>query len=155
MEQGVVLMRCFLLLSLLLYGPDAQSMDDCPHLQEFLDNGWIVHKDADFERIVTEKLIQFVPEIGNDLMLDHQEFYMSDFSHNYYLKIWVVIWDRVSTEQDEMWGDIALAMTGPDSEEYVEIRWYDHKTKEKHIACNPDFVCCLSTKIPLAFNTIF
>ena len=69
--------------------------------------------------------------------------------------MWIVILDRVSTAREEMWGDVAFIKTGPCMDEYTEVRWYDPVTKKKHIVCNPDYAFCLTTKVPLAYNTIF
>lgn len=88
-------------------------------------------------------------------MVDFEESYISDFCHKDRVILWIVIFDRVSTPRDEMWGDISFARTGPDTSEYTEIRWYDPATKTKHIVCNPTHVSCLTTKVPLAYNTIF
>lgn len=93
--------------------------------------------------------------MGTDLVVDDIECYHSDFSHDTYLYMWIVILDRVSTVRDEMWGDVAFARIGQDGKEYIEIRWYDPATKKKHIVCNPEYVFCLTTKVPLAYNTIF
>ncbi|MFT5731291.1 MAG: hypothetical protein ACI8PB_005489 [Desulforhopalus sp.] len=93
--------------------------------------------------------------MGEDLIVDDEESYISDFCHNEKLILWIVILDRISTSKTEMWGDISFSRTGPDTEEYTEIRWYDPETKTKHIVCNPEHVFCLTTKVPLAYNTIF
>jgi hypothetical protein len=156
-------MKPVILLALLLlfYCGSVHAADQCqcpcqcPHDKAFGDNGWIIHNEKDFHLILHEKLNEFIPEIGKDLVLDAAESYISDFSHDYYLIMWVVIWDRVSTERDEMWGDVAFSMTGPATEEYTEVRWYDPITKKKHIVCNPEYAFCLTTKVPLAYNTIF
>ena len=133
----------------------AGSTEKCPNLRAFLENGWVVHCEKEFKSILEEKLLEFTPQFGSSLVLDHAEYYRSEFSYNYYLAIWVVIWDRISTDKDEMWGDVAFSLTGPGTKNYIEIRWYDPLAKKKHIVCNPDYLCCLSTKIPLAYNTIF
>lgn len=93
--------------------------------------------------------------MGGDLIVDNEESYISDFCHNEKLILWVIILDRISTSRGEMWGDVAFSRTGPDTREYTEIRWYDPQTKKKHIVCNPKHVFCLTTKVPLAYNTIF
>lgn len=129
--------------------------EECPNLRAFEENGWVIHSEHDFELILTQKLEEFLPEIGTDLVLDNAESYISDFSHDYYLIMWVVIFDRVSTIQDEMWGDVAFSRTCPYTGEFTEIRWYDPITKKKHIVVNPEHACCLTTKVPLAYNTIF
>lgn len=128
---------------------------ECPHETTFCANGWIIHDENDFEQILEQKLSEFIPEVGEDLVLDDAESYKSDYSHDYYLIMWVIIWDRVSTEKDEMWGDVAFSRTCPYTGEYTEIRWYDPVTKKKHIVFNPAHTCCLTTKPPLAYNTIF
>ena len=148
-------MRIIILMSIMFYVALANALAECPNQQAFMDSGWVVHNGKSFHQIVDKKLDEFLPQVGTELVLDHAEFYKSDYSHNHYLIMWIVIWDRVSTPRDEMWGDVAVTMTGPNSEEYIEIRWYDPVKKEKHIVCNPDYVCCLSTKIPLAYNCIF
>ena len=140
---------------MLFYAVIASSSEECLHQEAFVKNGWVVHNGEKFKEILEEKLKEFIPEIGTDLILDHAAFYVSDFSHDDYLIAWVEIWDRVSTERDEMWGDVAVSATGPCREEYIEIRWYDPIEQKRHIVCNPDFLSCLSTKIPLAYNTIF
>ena len=93
--------------------------------------------------------------MAEDLIVDDDESYISDYCHNEKLILWIVIFDRISTPRGEMWGDISFSRTGPDTDEYVEIRWYNPETKTKHIVCNPDHVFCLTTKVPLAYNTIF
>jgi hypothetical protein len=143
------------LLSILLLWVHAAATERCPHEKAFCDNGWIIHNAENFQLILQEKFKEFSAEVGADLVLDDAESYISDFSYDYYLIMWVVIWDRVSTEKDEMWGDVALSMTGPCTGEYTEIRWYDPATKTKHIVCNPRYAFCLTTKVPLACNTIF
>ncbi len=148
-------MKPIALLSMLVFFVHAYAAEECPNKKAFCDNGWIMHNDKDFQRILQEKLKEFTAEIGTDLVLDDAESYISDFSYDYYLIMWVVIWDRVSTGQDEMWGDVALSMTGPCSEEYTEIRWYDPVTRTKHVVYNPQYVFCITTKVPLAYNTIF
>lgn len=133
----------------------AYVSEACSNEKAFCDSGWIIHSTDDFDQIVKKKLIEFIPEIGTDLVLDHAECYMSDFSHDEYLIMWIVIWDRLSTCNDEMWGDVAIVKTGSCTEEYVEVRWYDPVTKQKHVVYNPKYACCLTTKVPLAYNTIF
>lgn len=148
-------MKPIVLLSILVFLVNAYAAGDCPHEKGFCDNGWGIHSEKDFQRILQEKLKEFTPQLGTDLVLDDAESYISDFSYDYYLIMWVVIWDRVSTVKDEMWGDVALSMTGPCSEEYTEIRWYDPETRTKHIVYNPQYAFCLTTKVPLAYNTVF
>lgn len=148
-------MKPLIFLSLLLCTVTAYSAHDCPHSKDFVTQGWIVHDENDFHRILHEKLNEIIPEIGCDLVQEYAESYISDYSHNYYLIMWVVIWDRVSTARDEMWGDVALSRTCPHTGEYTEIRWYDPVTKKKHIVFNPAHSCCLTTNVPLAYNTIF
>lgn len=63
-------------------------------------------------------------EMGTDLVVDDIECYHSDFSHDAYLYMWIVILDRVSTARDEMWGDFAFARTGAPVEEYIEVRYF-------------------------------
>lgn len=148
-------MITIILMSILLYAAAVDVLAECPNQKAFMDSGWVVHDGQNFHQILEKRLNEFLPQVGTDLVLDHAEFYISDYSHDHYLIMWVVIWDRLSTVRDEMWGDVAVTMTGPDSDEYIEIRWYDPVSKEKHIVCNPDYVCCLSTKVPLAYNCIF
>lgn len=148
-------MKVIILLSILLCFTNADCCDQCPNARVFCDNGWVVHSEKEFYSILTEKLNEFTPQIGGDLVLDDAESYISDYSHDYYLIMWVVIWDRISTVKDEMWGDVAFSRTCPHTGEYTEIRWYDPVTKKKHIVFNPEHACCLTTKIPLAYNTIF
>ncbi len=148
-------MKHIILLSILFYLVNACSAEECPNEKAFLDNGWVIHCEKQFDQILEEKLNEFIPEIGTDLVVDNEASYISDFSHNCYLIMWVVIWDRISTVKDEMWGDVAFSMTCPYSEEYTEVRWYDPATKKKHIVYNPRHACCLTTKVPLAYNTIF
>lgn len=156
--KPIILLFCLLsLLSLFvpLYHVNGCTTEECPNEMAFLDNGWIIHCEKDFDRILKEKLEEYIPQVGMDLVLEYAESYMSDFSHDYYLIMWVEIWDRVSTVRDEMWGDVAFSRTCPYMEEYTEVRWYDPVTKEKHIVFNPKYACCLTTKVPLAYNTIF
>lgn len=94
-------------------------------------------------------------ELGADLIVDFEESYISDFCHDENLILWIVILDRLSTSKTEMWGDISFTRTGPDTSDYTEIRWYDPLTRTKHIVCNPKHVFCVTTKVPLAYNTIF
>ena len=148
-------MLLILILAGMLYSADGFGAEACPNEKKFVENGWIVHAGEDFDSILKEKLSGFLPEIGHDLVVDFQESYISDFSHDEYMIVWVVIFDRLSTGRDEMWGDVAFSKTGPCSNEYTEIRWYDPVTKQKHIVCNPAYACCLTTKVPLAYNTIF
>jgi len=148
-------MRLILFLFILFYVVNASSSEKCPNEDVFLENGWIIHNEENFDQILEDKLSEFTPEVGTDLIVDQEAYYLSEFSHDMYLIMWVVIWDRVSTSRDEMWGDIAFSRTDPCTGEYTEIRWYDPVTKTKHIVCNPRYFCCLSTKIPLAYNTIF
>ncbi|MGB3221823.1 MAG: hypothetical protein WBB23_03400 [Desulforhopalus sp.] len=148
-------MKTHIVLCILLSFVSAYSEEACPNDQAFLEAGWIIHCDGDFEHILQQKLNEFRLEVGRDLILDDAECYKSDFSHDYYLIMRVVIWDRVSTGRDEMWGDVAFSMTGPYSADYIEVRWYDPITKKKHIVFNPKYACCLTTKVPLAYNTIF
>jgi hypothetical protein len=148
-------MRLIILISVLFYGAVDKALAECPNQQGFIESGWVVHDGENFHQILKKKLNEFLPQVGKDLVLDNAEFYKSDYSHNHYLIMWVVIWDRLSTDKEEMWGDVAVTMTGPNSEKYIEIRWYDPVHKKKHIVCNPDYVCCLSTNVPLAYNCIF
>jgi len=148
-------MKSIIFLSVLFYFAQAHCAGECPHEQSFKESGWVIHSGEFFDQILQEKLQEFIPQVGSDLILDNAESYISDFSHNTYLIMWIVIFDRVSTSKDEMWGDVAFIKTGPCMEEYTEIRWYDPQTKKKHIVCNPDHAFCLTTKIPLAYNTIF
>ena len=94
-------------------------------------------------------------EFGADIVVDFEESYISDFCHDDKLILWVIIFDRISTSQAEMWGDISFTRTGPNTQDYAEIRWYDPVTKKKHIVCNSEHVFCLTTRVPLAYNTIF
>jgi hypothetical protein len=105
--------------------------------------------------ILQEKLPACIAEFGEDLVLDNEESYISDFCHDEQMILWVFILDRLSTDRDEMWGDISFSRTGPDTVEYTEVRWYDPSTQTKHIVCNAQHVFCLTTKVPLAYNTIF
>ncbi len=148
-------MKTLLLLMVLLGCANAYSSEDCPYEKIFREHGWVVHCEDDFDQIVKEKLAEFIPEIGKDLIFDDSESYISDFSHDYYMIMWIVIWDRISTTKDEMWGDVAVSKTCPHTGEYTELRWYDPETKKKHIVFNPKHARCLTTKIPLAYNTIF
>ncbi len=148
-------MKPIILLFILFCFVNVYASEECPNEKAFLDNGWIVHSEKDFDKILEEKLNEFVPEVGTNLVLDDAESYISDFSHDCYLIMWVMVWDRVSTVRDEMWGDIVLSRTCPYTGEYTEIRWYDPVTKKKHIVYNPEHACCLTTKVPLAYNTMF
>lgn len=149
------IMKTTIFLLMLLCFVNAYASDDCPNRKKFLDNGWIIHKESDFQSLLQEKLDEFLPVIGTDFILDDAESYISDFSHDHDLIMWVMILDNVSTVRDEMWGDVAFSRTCPYSGEYTEIRWYDPITKKKHIVFNPKHSCCLTTKVPLAYNTIF
>ena len=148
-------MKLLLFLAILCSCAAGYASEKCPHETAFLEDGWVIHSENDFHQILEEKLVEFLPEMGEDLVLDHAEFYLSEFSHDNYLIMWIVIWDRVSTTTDEMWGDVAFSWTDTCRKEFIELRWYDPTTRRKHIVCNPDYVCCLSTKVPLAYNTIF
>lgn len=154
-DSEVVDMKAIILLSILVCFTHAYSCDLCPNESAFGDKGWVIHSGNDFHKILEEKLSEFIPEVGTDLVVDDAESYISDFSHDHYLIMWVVILDRVSTVKDEMWGDVAFTKIGPYAEEFVELRWYDPTTKTKHIVCNPEHAFCLTTKVPLAYNTIF
>lgn len=149
-------MKAIFLLFVVLHLFNSSASACCPNEKAFCDNGWVVHGKEEYSYLVNRKLSEFLPQVGRDLVLDHAEYYVSDFSHDPYLIISIVIWDRVSTENDEMWGDVAIASTGSLNEEcIVEIRWYDPVTKKKHIIFNSQHACCLTTKVPLAYNTIF
>jgi len=151
-------MKIIIILTILLYSVQVFSNEECsecPNTQAFIESGWVIHSEEDFAQILEQKLNEFIPEIGADLRVDFIEFYKSDFSHDYYLIMSIVILDRVSTPRDEMWGDIAFTKTDCASSEYIELRWYDPVTKKKHIVRNADYVSCVSTKVPLAYNTIF
>lgn len=148
-------MKPILILSILVCFTKGYCCDICPHEEAFSAQGWVVHNGKDFVQILQVKLQEFIPEIGSDLVIDDAESYLSDFSHDTYLILWIVILDRVSTAKDEMWGDVSITKTGPATNEFAELRWYDPVTKEKHIVCNPDHAFCLTTKVPLAYNTIF
>ncbi len=144
-----------LIFSILIYCLDVSASENCPNGKAFLENGWVVHSGNQFQQILKEKLTEFMPQVGKDLIVDCEASYISDFSHDEHMIMWVVIFDRISTDRDEMWGDVAFSKTGPCANDYTEIRWYDPLTREKHIVCNPEFACCLTTKVPLAYNTIF
>jgi len=148
-------MKAIVLLSILFCSLNAYSAEECPNEKLFWVNGCVVHNAKDFAQILEEKLNEFIPDVGTEFILDDAESYKSDYSHDYYLIMWVEIWDRISTERDEMWGDVAFSRTCPYTGEYTEIRWYDPVTKKKHIVFNPAHACCLTTKVPLAYNTIF
>lgn len=148
-------MKAIIILSSLFFFVNVYACDKCPNEQAFCDSGWVIHRGEEFEQILQNKLSEFTPEIGKDLVLDSAESYLSDFSHDMYLLMWIIVLDRLSTQKDEMWGDVSFATTGPHTQEFTEIRWYDPITKTKHIVCNPEYAFCLTTKIPLAYNTIF
>jgi len=160
-------MKSIIILLILFFSVSVYSCEDCsecsecsecngcPNTQDFIDAGWVIHSEKDFGQILQQKLNEFIPEFGVDLVLDFTEFYKSDFTHDYYLIMSIIILDRVSTPHDEMWGDVAFTKTDCKEPEYIELRWYDPVTKKKHIVRNAKYVCCLSTKIPLAYNTIF
>lgn len=132
------------------------AFERCPHEKHFSQGGWIIHHPADFFQIAKQKLHQFLPEIGSDLVFDHGEYYHSAYSHDPQEAMWIVIWDRLSTGRDEMWGDVAISSTGLLEVEHIfEIRWYDPVDKKKHIIFNSNYACCLTTRVPLAYNTIF
>lgn len=143
------------LLAILLSLTTISLAAECPHEKAFRDSGWIVHDSGKFHQILHEKRCECLSHSGGDFVLDGAESYISHYSYNSYLIMWIVILDRVSTLKDEMWGDVAFASTSPYEEEYIEIRWYDPITRTRHIVCNPDHVYCLTTKVPLAYNTIF
>lgn len=140
----------WLLLSL-LFASYAIALAECPNHRLYIEDGWVIHDCDCFHQVVQERLKEFRPEVGRDLIRDSEGFYNPGYSQDFYLILWVEIWDRLSTGRNEMWGDVALAKTGPHSDEYVEIRWYDPRTKTKHIVCNSQYVCCTSTKVPLAY----
>ncbi|MFW2368868.1 MAG: hypothetical protein ACN4GW_20820 [Desulforhopalus sp.] len=148
-------MKILIVLSMLIYCVNGNACEVCPNEKAFCDHGWIIHSGKDFVQILEEKMSEFIPQVGTDLVLDDAESYMSHYSHDAYLIMWIVIFDRISTVKDEMWGDVAFIKTGPDTEDYAEVRWYDPETKKKHIVCNPEYAYCLTTKVPLAYNTIF
>lgn len=148
-------MKLIMLLSIMFYVVNGNACEICPNEKAFCDHGWIIHNSREFVQILKKKLDEFSPQVGKDLVLDDAESYMSHYSHDAYLILWIVIFDRVSTHRDEMWGDVAFIKTGPHTEDYAEIRWYDPATKKKHIVCNPAYAFCLTTKAPLAYNTIF
>ncbi len=151
-------MKIIIILTILFYCLHVfpcEKCSECPNTEAFNNNGWVIHSETDFDQILDQKLNEFIPEIGTNLVLDFDEYYKSDFSYDYYLIISILILDRVSTPRDEMWGDVAFAKTTYEQAEYIELRWYDPATKKKHIVRNAKYVCCLSTKVPLAYNTIF
>ena len=148
-------MKTLALLLVLFCAVEGYACERCPNEDAFCKDGWVIHDGKDFDAILLEKLSEFLPEIGGDLVLDDAESYLSDFSHDEYLLMWIIIYDRVSTCKDEMWGDVSFAMTGPYAKEFTELRWYDPATKKKHIVCNPEYAFCLTSKVPLAYNTIF
>ncbi|MFT5700823.1 MAG: hypothetical protein ACI8ZB_003708 [Desulforhopalus sp.] len=121
----------------------------------FKDKGWVIHNGEKFVQILDNKIHECVAELGDDLILDAEASYISDFCHDENLILWVIVLDRISTAQAEMWGDISFSRTDPHTKEYIEVRWYDSQTKMKHIVCNPEHVFCITTKVPLAYNTIF
>lgn len=148
-------MKTIILLSILFHVVNGSACEVCPNEKGFCDHGWVIHNGEDFAEILHNKLNEFMPEVGRDLVVDDAESYMSHYSHDTYLIMWIVIFDRISTQKDEMWGDVAFIKTGPHTENYTEVRWYDPETKKKHIVCNPEYAFCLTTKVPLAYNTIF
>lgn len=148
-------MRILIIGVLLLQATISYANEDCPNHKAFREKGWVIHDTEEFNRLLSQRLEEFMPQLGADLVLDQAEYYKSCYCHDDYLIMQIVIYDRLSTCQDEMWGDVAFAMTGNFDGEFVELRWYDPVAKEKHIVCNPDHTCCLTTKVPLAYNTIF
>lgn len=148
-------MRILIACVLLLQAAVGFASGDCPNHDAFREKGWVIHDKEEFSRILTRRLEEFLPQVGKDLVLDQDEYYKSCYCYDDYLIMQIIIYDRLSTCRDEMWGDVAFAMTGNFDGDYVELRWYDPVSKEKHIVCNPDYVCCVTTKVPLAVNTIF
>ncbi|WP_419176799.1 hypothetical protein [Desulfosediminicola sp.] len=148
-------MRILIACVLLLQAAVCFATGDCPNHDAFREQGWVIHDKEEFNQILTQRLEDFLPQVGKDLVLDQDEYYKSCYCYDDYLIMQIVIYDRLSTCRDEMWGDVAFALTGNFDGDYVELRWYDPVSKEKHIVCNPDYVCCVTTKVPLAVNTIF
>ena len=126
-------MRLIIFLFILFYAVDASSSEKCPNEDAFLENGWVIHSEENFDKILKEKLNEFTPEVGTDLILDQEAYYLSEFSHDMYLIMWVVIWDRISTVRDEMWGDISFSRTDPITGEYTEIH---HQIDGERCSCN-------------------
>lgn len=91
-----------LVLSILLYSTHAFLCAQCPNEEAFVNHGWALHKEQNFQRILKEKLCEFHQEIGRDLVLDDSESYISAFSYDYYIIMWIQDWDRISTKKDEM-----------------------------------------------------
>ncbi len=149
-------MRALMLFFLLIcFAPVGFAHDVWPYEKAFRDEGWIIHGGHNFTTILESKIGECLHELGGDFIVDFEESYISGFCNDENLILWIVILDRLSTSQSEMWGDISFTRTGPDTREYMEVRWYDPQTKKKHIVCNPEHVFCITTKVPLADNTIF
>ena len=148
-------MRALLLFAGILCWANIAVAENCPNETAFRDSGWVVHDGSKFQQILKARLQEFLPQLGKDLVVDSEASYISDYSHDEHMIMWIVVLDRLSTDREEMWGDVSFAKTGPCAQSYTEVRWYDPDSRTKHIVCNPEFTCCLTTKVPLAYNTIF
>lgn len=95
-------MRVFIVIAVLLQAAVSLANQDCPNHKAFMENGWLIHGNGEFDQILAQRLAELLPEAGRDLILDQAEFCMSCYCYDDYLIMQIVIYDRLSTCRDEM-----------------------------------------------------
>lgn len=127
---------------------------DCPDY-DYKENGWVIHNTSEFDQILLDVQSLVANGIDNSTIVEDIDGFLvtnnSQISPDLFMK--VNTWDVLSTSQEVMYGDIAIFSDLLTPENALEVRWFDGKNK--HIVYNDKYMLCISTKQPVAPNTIF
>jgi hypothetical protein len=130
----------------------------------FEQKGWIIHDSEQFDAIVKDKIQELKSSVeSGKTVFDMQGVYENKFSYVYFELFKTEAWistpvDYVLRRGDFVFTTVAASegyggQDGNKVGDYVEVRWFDGN--DKHIVSNLNLESCISTKPPLAMNTLF
>jgi hypothetical protein len=120
----------------------------CTSDQALAEAGWVIHGTHEFQRIQSQLQVDLNKNAA-DFVNDMSSNMMSEASQR---PIQVNSYDRLSTPQEIMYGDI-LMIVDLDSGRNSELRWFDGQSK--HVVYNSEFQSCATNFIPMASNALF
>lgn len=121
---------------------------ECVSNQALERAGWVVHAESQLSTHVKHAQSDMLHN-AEDFIHDMSSRMMSHASHR---PVQIDSYDRLSTPQDVMYGDI-LVVTDLKTNRVSELRWFDGKIK--HVVYNSEFQECAMPMIPLAYNALF
>ena len=146
-------MKNLLLTVLLLVTTTAFATCDLDN--EYENQGWIVHNSSEFEQHLNK--VQSIIEFGTlsgEIVEDLDGIIVTRRTHSgsaIYMK--TISWDNLITNQDTMFGDLAIFSDNFNPGKFMEVRWFDGN--KRHIVYNDKVLNCISIIPPMAVNTIF